>query len=74
MGPAVAKTTGEGSPQESAGVPTNTRERARKKANRAHDQASRVKRQPDIAVFRCRGVGKPLTFLLQSIPVRADQP
>jgi len=34
MGPAVAKTVGVGSPQESAGVLANTRECARKKANR----------------------------------------
>lgn len=34
MGPKVGEMAGEGSPQESAGVPANTRERARKKANR----------------------------------------
>lgn len=34
MRPEVAKTTGEGSSQESAEVPANTRKRARKKANR----------------------------------------
>lgn len=34
MGPEAGKTAGEGSPQESAGVPANARERARKKANR----------------------------------------
>lgn len=34
MGPEVGGMAGEGSPQESAGVPANTRERARKKANR----------------------------------------
>ena len=33
MLPEVGETAGEGSPQESAGVPANTRERARKKAN-----------------------------------------
>ena len=33
MGPEAGETAGEGSPQESAGVPANTRERARKKAN-----------------------------------------
>lgn len=33
MGPEADETVGEGSPQESAGVPANTRERARKKAN-----------------------------------------
>src|SRR5690606_29497865 len=34
MGPRWARRPEEGSPQESAGVPANTRERARKKANR----------------------------------------
>ena len=34
MGPEAGETAGEGSPQESAGVPANARERARKKANR----------------------------------------
>ena len=34
MRPEMGETAGEGSPQESAGVPANTRERARKKANR----------------------------------------
>ena len=34
MLPEAGETAGEGSPQESAGVPANTRERARKKANR----------------------------------------
>ena len=33
MGPRWARRPEEGSPQESAGVPANTRERARKKAN-----------------------------------------
>ena len=33
MLPEVGETAGEGSPQKSAGVPANTRERARKKAN-----------------------------------------
>lgn len=34
MSPRWARRPEEGSPQESAGVPANTRERARKKANR----------------------------------------
>jgi len=34
MGPEAGETAGEGSPQESAGVPANARERAKKKANR----------------------------------------
>ena len=34
MGPRWARRPEEGSPQESAGVPANMRERARKKANR----------------------------------------
>ena len=34
MGPRWARRPEEGSPQESAGVPANTRERAKKKANR----------------------------------------
>ena len=34
MLPELDETVGEGSPQESAGVPANTRERAKKKANR----------------------------------------
>ena len=34
MLPEVGETAGEGSPQKSAGVPANTRERAKKKANR----------------------------------------
>ena len=34
MRPEAGETAGEGSPHESAGVPANTRERAKKKANR----------------------------------------
>jgi len=34
MGPRWARRPEEGSPQKSAGVPANTRERAKKKANR----------------------------------------